>query len=122
MVMFSSFVAISPIEDTQVVILLTLYDPQNEEYGYQGGNVAAPVVSQMLSEILPYLGVPSDTTEEDNNSENLITVPDIRNKTITEAKKVLTDAGFDCKVVSSGDENATFSCRSKSKTRSTISC
>ena len=104
----SSFVAISPIEDTQVVILLTLYDPQNKKYGYQGGNVAAPVVSQMLSEILPYLGVPSDTTEEDNNSENLITVPDIRNKTITEAKKVLTDAGFDCKVVSSGNENETL--------------
>ena len=104
----SSFVAISPIEDTQVVVLLTLYDPQNEQYGYQGGNVAAPVVSQMLSEILPYLGVPSDTTEEDNNSENLITVPDIRNKTITEAKKILTDAGFDCKVVSSGDENSTL--------------
>ena len=104
----SSFVAISPIEDTQVVILLTLYDPQNEEYGYQGGNVAAPVVSQMLSEILPYLGVPSDSTEEDNHSENLITVLDIRNKTITEAKKILTDAGFDCKVVSSGDENSTL--------------
>ena len=44
----SSFVAISPIEDTQVVILLTLYDPQNKEYGYQGGSVAAPTVSQML--------------------------------------------------------------------------
>ncbi len=104
----SSFVAISPIEDTQVVILLTLYDPQNKEYGYQGGSVAAPVVSQMLSEILPYLGVPSDTTEEDNRSENLITVPDIRNKTITEAKKALTDAGFDCKVITSGDENSTL--------------
>ena len=104
----SSFVAISPVEDTQVVILLTLYDPQNEKYGYQGGSVAAPVVSQMLSEILPYLGVPSDTTEEDNNAENLITVPDVRNKTLTEAKKVLTDAGFDCKIVSSGDENSTL--------------
>lgn len=104
----SSFVAISPIEDTQVVILLTLYDPQNEKYGYQGGSVAAPVVSQMLSEILPYLGVPSDTTEENNNSENLITVPDVRNKTLTEAKKVLTDAGFDCEIISSGDENSTL--------------
>ena len=104
----SSFVAISPIEDTQVVILLTLYDPQNEKYGYQGGSVAAPVVSQMLSEILPYLGVPSDTTEEDNSSENLITVPDVRNKTLTEAKKVLTDAGFDCEIVSSGDANSTL--------------
>ena len=104
----SSFVAISPVEDTQVVILLTLYDPQNEKYGYQGGSVAAPVVSQMLSEILPYLGVPSDTTEEDNSSENLITVPDVRNKTLTEAKKVLTDAGFDCEIVSSGDANSTL--------------
>ena len=104
----SSFVAISPVEDTQVAILLTLYDPQNEQYGYQGGSVAAPVVSQMLSEILPYLGVPSDTSETDNSAENLITVPDVRNKTLTEAKKVLTDAGFDCNVVSSGDENSTL--------------
>ena len=104
----SSFVAISPIEDSQVVILLTLYDPQNKEYGYQGGSVAAPVVSQMLSEILPYLGIPSDTTENENKSDNLITVPDVRNKTITEAKKILSDAGFICKVTSSGDENSTL--------------
>ena len=104
----SSFVAISPIEDSQVVILLTLYDPQNKEYGYQGGSVAAPVVSQMLSEILPYLGIPSDATENENKSDNLITVPDVRNKTITEAKKILSDAGFICKVTSSGDENSTL--------------
>ncbi len=104
----SSFVAISPVEDTQVVILLTLYDPQNEEYGYQGGSVAAPVVSQMLSEILPYLGVASDSTEDDNDSEDLITVPDVRNKTVTEANKILTEAGFECEIVCSGDENSTL--------------
>ena len=104
----SSFVAISPIEDTQVVVLLTLYNPQNKKYGYQGGSVAAPVVSQMLSEILPYMGVPSDNTNTDNSSQNLITVPDITNKTITEAKKILTNAGFTCKISSSGDENSTL--------------
>ncbi len=103
----SSFVAISPVEDTQVVVLLTLYDPQNKKYGYQGGSVAAPVVSQMLTEILPYLGVPSDATNNEN-SDDLITVPDVRNKTITEAKKILSDAGFTCKVTSSGDENSTL--------------
>ena len=103
----SSFVAISPVEDTQVVVLLTLYDPQSSA-GYQGGTVAAPVVSQMLSEILPYLGIPSDNSEDNTSSENLITVPDIRNKTITEAKKLLTNAGFTCKVSSSGDENSTL--------------
>ena len=104
----SSFIAISPIEDTQLVVLLTLYDPQNEEYGYQGGSVAAPVVSQMLSEILPYLGIASDNTNDDSTSDNLITVPDIKNKTVTEAKKILTEAGFNCKVVCSGDENSTL--------------
>ena len=103
----SSFVAISPIEDTQVVILLTLYNPQNKDYGYQGGTVAAPVVSQMLSEILPYLGVPSDATDS-ANADDLVTVPDITNKTITEAKKILTEDGFECKISSSGDENSTL--------------
>lgn len=104
----SSFVAISPIEDTQVVILLTLYNPQNKKYGHQGGMVAAPVVSQMLSEILPYLNIPSDNSNTDNTAQNLITVPDITNKTVTEAKKILTNAGFTCKISSSGDENSTL--------------
>lgn len=104
----SSFVAISPIEDTQVVILLTLYNPQNKKYGHQGGMVAAPVVSQMLSEILPYLNIPSDNSNTDNTTQNLITVPDITNKTVTEAKKILTNAGFTCKISSSGDENSTL--------------
>ncbi len=103
----SSFVAISPVEDTQVVILLTLYDPKNKEYGYQGGSVAAPTVSQMLSEILPYLGIHSDTTDS-ANTDNLITVPDVRNKTVTEAEKILTDAGFKCNVHCSGDKNSTL--------------
>ena len=69
--------------------------------------VAAPVVSQMLSEILPYLNIPSDNSNTDN-CHNLITVPDITNKTVTEAKKILTNAGFTCKISSSGDENSTL--------------
>ena len=116
----SSFVAISPIEDTQVVILLTLYDPQNKEYGYQGGSVAAPTVSQMLSEILPYLGIPSDTADN-ANTDNLITVPDVRNKTITEAEKILTDAGFKCNIHCSGDKNSTLTADQNPKPGSQLS-
>lgn len=116
----SSFVAISPIEDTQVVILLTLYDPQNKEYGYQGGSVAAPTVSQMLSEILPYLGIPSDATDN-TNTDNLITVPDVRNKTVTEAEKLLTDAGFKCNIHCSGDKNSTLTADQNPKPGSQLS-
>ena len=99
----ASYVAISPVEDTKIVLLVTLYDPQGEN-GYQGGQVAGPVVSQMLSEILPYLGVVSDSTG-DNNSSNYITVPDVRNKTVAEAEKTLKEAGFKVKTYVDGDAN-----------------
>lgn len=54
----ASFVAISPVENTEVVILVTLYDPTEDSH--QGGQVAGPVVSKMLSEILPYLEIEPD--------------------------------------------------------------
>lgn len=101
----ASYVAISPVEDTEVVLLLTLYDPQGKN-GHQGGQVAGPVVSQMLSEILPYLDIPSDSEGTSNtNSNNLITVPDIRNKTVAEAEKSLKSIGLTVKTYVNGDSN-----------------
>ena len=102
----ASYVAISPIEDTQVVLLLTLYDPPKSNH--QGGQLAGPVVSQMLSEILPYLSVPSSEDSNNNNSNNTIIVPDIRNKTVAEAEKILKSAGFNPKSYIDGDANNTL--------------
>ncbi len=101
----ASFVAIAPIEDTQVVILVTLYDPPEDNH--QGGTLVAPVVSQMLSEILPYLGIPSTDTDTTDTSD-LITVPDVRNKTVAEAQKTLESAGFTVKTYVDGDVNSTL--------------
>ena len=101
----ASFVAISPIEDTQVVVLVTLYDPPASNH--QGGTLVAPVVSQMLSEILPYLGIPSTDTQSEDTS-NLITVPDVRNKTVAEAQKTLESSGFKVKTYVNGDANTTL--------------
>lgn len=99
----ASYLAISPVEDTQVVLLLTLYKPPKSNH--QGGTLAGPVVSQMLTEILPILGIPSNS--ESTDDENLITVPEIRNKTITEAEKILQNAGFTTKISTSNDKNST---------------
>lgn len=101
----ASYVAISPIEDTKVVLLLTLYDPHGKN-GHQGGQVAGPVVSQMLTEILPYLNVPSTEDSTSNtNPDNNLTVPDIRNKTVAEAEKILKANGFNTKTYINGDGN-----------------
>ena len=100
----ASYAAISPVEDTQVVLLLTLYDPPKDNH--QGGSLAGPVVSQMLSEILPYLGIPSTETNTDTSSSNSIIVPDVRNKTVAEAEKILKNAGFTTKTYVNGDANS----------------
>lgn len=103
----ASYVAISPVEDTQVVLLLTLYDPPKSNH--QGGQLAGPVVSQMLSEILPYLGIPSNENSSNNSSsDNLIVVPDVRNKTVSEAEKILKNSGFSTKTYVNGDANNTL--------------
>lgn len=99
----ASFVAIAPVENTKVVALLTLYNPKGSEH--YGGKIAAPVVSQILSEVLPYLGIPSNNDEKDqthSNNKN-ITLPDVRNKTVSEAKKILENLGLKCDISGSSD-------------------
>lgn len=87
----ASFLAIAPVENTKVVALLSLYGPQGKSHF--GGVIAAPVVSQVLSEVLPYLGIPSN----DNSSESSgIKIPDLKNKTVEEAKQILKDLGINC--------------------------
>lgn len=56
----TSFAAISPVEDAKLAILVTLYDPKGGSH--QGGQTAAPVVSKILSEVLPYWGIEPDET------------------------------------------------------------
>ncbi len=50
----TSFCGVAPIDDPEVVVLVTLYNPTGEG-GHQGGGVAAPVGGQIFSEILSYL-------------------------------------------------------------------
>lgn len=59
----ASFIGIGPVENTKAVILTCLYDPQGDSH--QGGEIAAPVVSNIFSEVLPYLGVSSNADKSD---------------------------------------------------------
>lgn len=67
----ASFIGIGPVENTKIVVLTCLYDPQGRSH--QGGEIAAPVVSKIFSEVLPYLGVSSNTDKsnvQNNTSDN----------------------------------------------------
>ncbi len=86
----ASFAAISPVESPQLVVLVTIYGPKGANN--DGSTVAAPIAAQILNEVLPYMQVPTDSTYSSNTEK--ITLPDVTNKTVGEAKKILQEAGF----------------------------
>ncbi len=54
----ASFAGFAPADDPRVVVLIRIDRPQDEIYG---GIVAAPIFSDLMSVVLPYLGVPPIT-------------------------------------------------------------
>ena len=96
----SSFLAIAPVENTKLVVLLTLYAPQTKNY--YGGKIAAPVVSQILSEVLPYMNIPSNDIA--TAKEDLISTPNVKNKTLSNAKEILEKAGLKYEYSGSADD------------------
>ena len=98
----ASFLAIAPVENAKVVALLSLYGPQGKSH--YGGQISAPVVSQVLSEVLPYLGIPSNDTSSESTSSYTVTIPDLKGKTVTEAKNILSDLGIQIITSADGDE------------------
>lgn len=106
----ASYLAIAPTEKPEIAILLALHKPRGESH--QGGTICGPVISKMLTKILPYLGLTSEDVQtaaveepESISVSSTITVLDVRNKTVTEAEKILKQAGFTVKCSTSGDKN-----------------
>lgn len=90
----TSFVGVAPIEDPQIVLLVTLYNPTGEG-GHQGGGVAAPIGGQLFSEILPYI-----EAQKNENAEVLedVEVPNVEGLTIEEARNTLKESGLDINI------------------------
>ena len=95
-----SYLAIAPSENPSLVALVVLYNTPTT--ASQGSTVAGPIMSNILSEVLPYLGITSDEASISINNKQT-TVPNVVNKTIAEAEKILKNAGLN--VVFSGNED-----------------
>lgn len=57
----SSFLGFAPANNPQVIGIILINEPVGI---YYGGTIAAPVMSEMFANILPYLGIEADYTEE----------------------------------------------------------
>lgn len=103
----ASFIAISPIENTQVVVLVILYG-LDEDSNHQGGTVAGPVAKQILTQALPYLGITSTETQvsEEDDEKKTIALPNVKDITVDEAISKLTNLGFN--VISNTTEDTSI--------------
>ena len=97
-----SFCGIAPMDDPQVVILLLLDNPSNKSGVFiSGGNMAAPVVGHILSEILPYLGIGPVYTDTEKKELD-VTVPKLAGKTLGQATEQLEALGLTVRIVGNG--------------------
>ena len=96
----ASFCGIAPINDPEIAVLVILDEPHGD--AYYGGTIAAPVGGQILSEILPYLGIEPQYTE-DELASMAIKIPSLVGQTIEVAKSTLKKQGLSYKVIGSGD-------------------
>jgi stage V sporulation protein D (sporulation-specific penicillin-binding protein) len=99
-----SFCGVAPTNDPQVVVLLLLDTPNNERNHIyiSGGNMAAPVVGHILSEVLPYLGIQPKYTEEELKTLD-VTVPKFAGMTVEEATQALEKLGLTVRVIGDGE-------------------
>lgn len=115
----ASFVGFGPVEAPQLAALVVIDDPVG---AYYGGQVAAPVFRDIMTQIMLYLTlkqsvpatapsssvpqVPAWTVpleaETVTAKQGKMAIPDVRGKTIREAGHILTEAGFSFVPVGSG--------------------
>ena len=100
----ASFVGFAPADDPEIVILLLLDTPSNHSgVNISGGAMAAPVVGNMLADILPLsLGIRPQYSEDEMQDIN-VDMPRIVGRSVEDAAETLSGMGFECVVVGSGD-------------------
>lgn len=98
----ASFVAFAPSEDPQVIALVLVDEPEGI---YYGGQVAGPVMNELLSNVLPYLGLEVKYNEKESEMDETkeITVQNFVNMEVSEVKKFLSKEKIAYKVLGSGD-------------------
>ena len=82
--------AFSPAENPQVIGIVLIDEPKGV---YYGGQVAGPVMKELMSNVLPYLGIEPQYTEEESKMEEVlkIDVPDFIGKKVSECKSELNE-------------------------------
>ncbi|NLT12124.1 MAG: hypothetical protein GXY06_06910 [Clostridiaceae bacterium] len=88
-----SFGCYAPFDNPQIVVLVIINKPLDKELG---SSAAARVAAQIISPTLEYLGVPRELTDEDYEKITIkYAIPELKGKTVAEAKQILYTNHFE---------------------------
>lgn len=83
---YSSCIAMAPMDDPQVAVLVIADSPKGVRYG---STTAAPGVQQILSDTLRYLNISPDEESQEEADEGRVQVPDVVGEKASEAIGIL---------------------------------
>ena len=85
---YSSFIGMAPMDDPQVSILVIVDSPKGS---YYGSLVAAPIAKSILSDVLRYMNITAEYTEEEKAAMegNYTIVPNVIGKEFSEAAGII---------------------------------
>lgn len=98
----ASFAAVAPADDPVLCVLVVLDHPS--ENSHSGGIVAGPATASIIKESLEYLGIERRYTQSEVLTQETI-VPDVKYKTLAEAEALLSERGFEYKILGNGNKN-----------------
>ena len=95
----SSMAAMAPIDSPEITAFISIDEPSNG--AYYAGVVTAPLMKILLTDIFNYMD--SEFSEDYNAVARDILIPEIRGKSIEEAKKILKDVNLEYNIEGSGE-------------------
>ncbi|MDK2802505.1 MAG: PASTA domain-containing protein [Oscillospiraceae bacterium] len=97
----SSFAGFAPADNPRIAVLVMVDEPGA---GHVFGNVvAAPVVANIMKDILPYMNIQTQFTEEELKTMGVI-VPNLIGDDIKSGKNKLQNQGLNVRIVGSSDK------------------
>ena len=96
----ASYCAFAPADDPEVIMLVMVDHPTSGVY--YGSQVAAPICVDVFTNILPYLGLFPEYTEEELETMQ-VSVPNVEYSTIESATQTLESLGLNVKIQGEGD-------------------
>lgn len=97
----ASFCGFAPADNPRIAVIVMVDEPQT--YIRYGGTLAAPVAQKIFADVLPYLDIAPQYTEEERKALQT-TVPQVSGVSVTRAATVLKQQELTMRVVGDGEQ------------------